>query len=358
MLENKSLKKRLENYVVFKASQIDEALTLLQDSLEEDGYDNIVSTYKNVEYISLPFSFDIETSSFYDDKGRKTAIMYIWQMGINGIVIIGRTWEEFIDVLDTLSEQFELNEKRKLVIYVHNLYYEFQFMRCYLNFVEVFAVKSRTVLYCETDNFIIFKCSYLLSGYSLNNLSKNLLKYKIQKKTGDLDYSLIRHNKTPLTEKELEYCYNDVLVLNAYIQELLEDEFFNIGRIPNTKTGYVRRYVKKHCLYGDKSSHHDLPKECVRYKELIKKLTISDVREYRQLKRAFQGGFTHSNALFTGYNIENVASYDITSSYPYVMLSEKFPMSKGTLINPENRKSEKEIRNYLDNFCCIFAHYI
>ena len=188
----------------------------------------------------------------------------------------------------------------------------------------------------------------------MNNLSKNLLKYKIQKKTGDLDYSLIRHNKTPLTEKELEYCYNDVLVLNAYIQELLEDEFFNIGRIPNTKTGYVRRYVKKHCLYGDKSSHHDLPKECVRYKELIKKLTISDVREYRQLKRAFQGGFTHSNALFTGYNIENVASYDITSSYPYVMLSEKFPMSKGTLINPENRKSEKEIRNYLDNFCCIF----
>ena len=45
-------------------------------------------------------------------------------------------------------------------------------------------------------------------------------------------------------------------------------------------------------------------------------------------KMLFNGGYTHSNWLFTGELIKNVTSFDFTSSYPYVMVTEKFPASE------------------------------
>ena len=33
---------------------------------------------EKTKYLNIPISFDIETSSFYDTDGNKTAIMYIW----------------------------------------------------------------------------------------------------------------------------------------------------------------------------------------------------------------------------------------------------------------------------------------
>ena len=62
------------------------------------------------------------------------------------------------------------------------------------------------------------------------------MKYKIEKKVGDLDYSLLRHSNTHLTDTELGYCINDVKVVMAYIQEKIEHDG-NIAKIPLTKTG-------------------------------------------------------------------------------------------------------------------------
>ena len=55
-----------------------------------------------------------------------------------------------------------------------------------------------------------------------------------------------------------------------------------------------------------------------------------------------------------GVNIvhENVASYDFTSSYPAVLLSEKFPMSVGTKYTPTNMS---DFRSKLNNYCCMFT---
>ena len=56
-----------------------------------------------VEYINLPCSFDIETSSFYFNMN-KMACMYIWQFGIDGYVVVGRTWED-CDRDDTMGNR-------------------------------------------------------------------------------------------------------------------------------------------------------------------------------------------------------------------------------------------------------------
>lgn len=317
--------------------------------------------FKKAMIYNCPCSFDIETSSFYlgldgktyktDDKKhtrKKCAIMYAWAFGINGgNIIIGRTWDEFLYMINTISKKLKLNEKKRLVIYVHNLSYEFQFIRKYFEWEKVFAVDVRKPIYAITNKGIEFRDSYILSSYNLAKLGDELQKYPVKKMVGDLDYSLIRHSQTPMTKKELHYLENDIRVVMSYIQEKIEDEG-DISKIPYTNTGYVRRFCKNKCLYGN--GKHKNNNQYIKYRHLIKNLTLSS-SEYKQAKRAFQGGFTHCSPYYSGKTLCDVASYDFTSSYPTVMVAELFPMSSGTIVYP---KSFKEIDNYIKYYCCMF----
>ena len=303
---------------------------------------------KKLKYFNVPAALDIETSSFYNADGQKCAIIYEWTLGIFGTVMIGRTYEQLENVLHELSSVLDLNENKRLIIYVHNLSYEFQFIRKHFEWIKIFAVDNRKPVYAVTDMFIEFRCSYLLSGYSLDQVAKNLTTCKIKKLIGDLDYSLIRHSTTPLTASEIAYCVNDVKIVMAYIQErIISDN--GVNNIPLTKTGYVRKYCRNKCFYTP-----GLPKAIdhkrQRYKDLINTLTLQP-DEYRQLKRAFQGGFTHANPFYSNKTLEDVTSYDFTSSYPAVMVSEKFPMSAAERVTISSRE---EFDHNLHNYCCLF----
>ena len=308
---------------------------------------------KDKIYYNVAMSFDIETSSFYEDKNgviytnddyrklkntvkaEKKAIMYIWQFAIEENVIIGRTWNDFLYFCKKLYDFLNLKE-RYIVVYVHNLSYEFQFICKWFNWIDIFADSERKPIKATTDTHFIFKCSYRLSGYSLEVLANNLKSHNIKKMVGDLDYNLIRNSKTPISKEELKYCENDVLIVTSYIDEQI-NEFGNIEKIPLTQTGKVRRYVRKQCFQNKE------------YQYFIKELTI-EKPEYMLLKNAFMGGFTHCNAMYTNKICQNVTSYDFTSSYPTVLISEKYPMSKGkeVYVNTEN-----ELLNLIKNYCVL-----
>jgi len=88
-------------------------------------------TKQTIEYLNIECGFDIETTSTYVNN-EKFAFMYLWGFGLgpNGEVLYyGRTWEEFKIFLSELSNELNLHENRRLVCYVHNLGFEFQFMR-------------------------------------------------------------------------------------------------------------------------------------------------------------------------------------------------------------------------------------
>lgn len=275
--------------------------------------------------------------------------MYEWTFGVNGKCIIGRIWDEWIEAYKKLVSALDLSDQKRVVIYVHNLGYEFQWMHKYFEWSKVFSLKERKPVQALTVDGVEFKCSYILSGYSLQKLGEQLHTYKVQKAVGDLDYALIRHSGTPLTDAEIGYCVNDVLVVMAYIQEKIESGE-SIIKIPLTNTGYVRRYCKKMCMYNDSNNHKKDGWKYVRYSRMIRTLTLTpDV--YQQLKRAFQGGFTHANAFCNGKVIKDVGSIDFSSSYPYVILSEKFPMSAPEAVQIRSR----EQFNYnLSRYCCVF----
>lgn len=287
---------------------------------------------------NMPCCFDIEASSFYMN-GKKHACMYAWVFGLNGEVCRGRTWKEFIDLLNTFTETYNLSPQKRLIVYIHNLSYEFQWFRKYFEWHTVFATDARKPLYAVTTSGIEFRCSYLLSGYSLEKLGENLTKYKVKKKVGDLDYKLIHHSRTPLTETEWGYIMNDALVVMAHIQEEIE-RLGDIGKIPLTKTGYVRNLCREKCLKGDNRWE---------FTTAIKHLTLT-TDTYKQAKRAYTGGFTHANINYVDRIINDVDSFDFTSSYPAVMCSEMFPMSKPFKYEPKNFE---ELCKYLKAFCCM-----
>lgn len=301
---------------------------------------------KNIKYYNVPVSFDIETSSFYENENKK-AIMYVWMTCIYGLVIIGRTWDEYLNMLNIIRNELNLSDQKILVIYVHNLSYEFQFMRKHMKWNRVFSIDTRKPCYAVSDG-IEFRCSYILSGYSLEKTAEQLHTFNIKKMSGDLDYNLIRHSKTSLTEQETGYCINDVKTVVAYIQECIMDSG-NITKIPLTKTGYVRQYIRNRCFYESGKPQRKSYKK-LRYTNLMKSMLLKP-DEYIQLKRAFQGGFTHANPFYSGKTLENVSSYDFTSSYPAVMVSEKFPMSSAEEYKPQNFD---DFIHQLKTYCCLF----
>ena len=311
----------------------------------------IINTTKQISYYNIPSAFDIETTSFYEGD-EKRAIMYEWTFGINGLIIIGRYWYEFEELLNNISSLLRLSQNRLLLIYIHNFSFEFQFICKRFNFIKVFATDERKPLYAQTDMGIEFRCSYLLSGFSLAKVGEHLLKYKCRKMVGDLDYKLKRNAKTPLTNQELQYCINDVRIVMSYIQELIE-QYENITKLPLTKTGFVRNYVKKKCFHKDKKGEGNKPQSIKgrnNYYSLMKYLTMSK-ETYLLAKRCFMGGYTHASLLNSGKLFKNVHSYDFTSSYPYVMISNKFPMSSGKLVQVN---SVKDYKYYSSYYLCAF----
>lgn len=323
---------------------------------------------KGVVYYNIPCTFDIETTSCYKDidtgkiipantianlkekdgrnfeseRYKPLAFMYIWQLDIDDHIIIGRTWDELTTTMNEVIKLFSLCNERRIIIYVRNLSFEFQFIRKHFIFQDVFATEERKPIYAVTNTGIEFRCSYFLSGCSLEQTGKNLVKYKASKMVGDLDYSKIRTHMTPLTDVEIGYCIYDVIVDNHYIRECIEMENNNILKIPYTKTGYVRRDVKKHCF-----SEFNRAK----YKPIIDMFKFKRIKDYLQLRSLFSGGFTHANALNSGLIFDNVVSKDFTSSYPAALLLERYPMGKAEEVTITTLK---EFHHNLECYACVF----
>lgn len=303
-----------------------------------------------IHYLNIPCSFDIETTSFYDGLAKK-AIMYIWTCNINGTTFYGRTWTQFVDLCHIIAEVFECNKfNRRCIIYIHNLEYEFQFMRKWFDWHDIFADDKRSPLYCSTTDGIEFRCSYRLSGYSLAKLSDELNTYKTKKMVGDLDYYKLRHSMTPLTDKEFKYCTQDTQVVVCYIQEEIERNENNIAKIPYTKTGYVRRFCQQFCLASSGKQDDVSRLKGMKYRDVMQSLTLT-YDQYKMCKAGFQGGFTHANVNYVNKTLTQVSSIDFTSSYPFTMMAQYFPMSSPREVEV---KDLRDLNFYLANYCCLF----
>lgn len=324
-------------FTYYQPSEIENVLKMVVDRARDK------INYRKKQYYNIPCSFDIETTSTYLN-GQKVAFMYVWVLNINGTSIIGRTWDEFEMCLETIHQKLYTNPERIFVIYVHNLGFEFSFIGRRFQWEKVFSIDARKPIYARDARGIEFRCSYLLSGYNLAKVADNLQTFKIRKLVGDLDYYKVRHSTTYISPKEMRYVINDGRIVVAYIAEEIERNG-NIAKIPLTKTGYVRLACRRNCF---SKSHRE--KYGSVYRARMKQLTLT-LEEYDLLKDAFAGGFVHANPFYTNKILHNVKSYDFTSSYPAVMVAEKFPMSAGEKVEI---KTKEDFLYNIENYCCVF----
>ncbi len=267
-------------------------------------------TRKKVYYKDVICAFDIETTRLADIE---QSIMYIWMLHIhNHVTIIGRTWEELKKLFLQIREELQDNT---LCIFVHNLSYEFQFLRAIYDFLpeEVFAVDSRKVLRCSMfDNKIEFRCSYLHTNMSLAEYT-NKMNVEHKKLGGEeFNYTKERYPWTELTEKEIAYCIHDVVGLCEALEKEMTIDGDNLYTLPLTSTGYVRRDAKQ----AMRKVHPAFVKN-----------QLPGIQTYEMLREAFRGGDTHANRFYSGRIIKNVKSADRSSSYPDVLCNCQFPVS-------------------------------
>lgn len=267
-------------------------------------------TRNRTKYMDIITAFDIETSRI---KEIEQSIMYIWQWQIGfDVTVIGRTWTEFVEFAKLLTSG--LQEDEYIVVYVHNLSYEFQFLRGIYPFTEdeVFCLDRRKVLKCTMFNHLELRCSYLHSNMSLDTYTHKMGAYH-GKITGEFDYNKMRWPYTKLSDRELFYCVNDVrgLVEALYIE--MQHDGDNLYTIPLTSTGYVRRDTKR-AIREER-------------RQLASRI-VPDYNVYKLLREAFRGGNTHANRYYANKTIPGVKSYDRSSSYPDVLCNCQYPITE------------------------------
>lgn len=292
-------------------------------------------TKKN--YINIISAFDIETTRINNttkhdrdiwaqehknqDPPADYSVMYIWQWcfmlpDLSYVCVYGRDWPGFIMFLNRLTKYQDKNTY--MVVYVHNLAYEFQFLRGVLPFSadDVFNVDPRQPLRARSRG-IEFRCSYKLTNMSLRKFAES--EHCEHLKT-ELVYKEKRYSYTELTPDELRYCLNDVICLCEAIIKKMQHDGDTLYTIPLTSTGYVRRDVKR---------------AVQKHPKILKDIRgmFPDLEVYYMLKDAFRGGNTHANRYYSdkllrAENYGLIHSCDRSSSYPAVICNNLYPMSQ------------------------------
>lgn len=310
--------------------------------------------HKLPEYVDVITSFDIETTRVHDYSAKTLSdaraynvsipdytVMYIWQWAFtfknakgsyDTICVYGRRWHEYQLFKSLLTAS--LGDNVYIVVYDHNLAYEFQFLRGILPFSsdDVFNIKPRQPLKALSGH-LEFRCSYKQTNMSLRKFAESM---QTPHQKTELDYTEKRFWYTPLTDKEVEYAVNDVICLNEAMLTRMAKEGDDLYTVPLTSTGYVRREVKA-AVSSDKRLLHSI------------RDMMPDYYTYTMLKEAFRGGNTHANRYYSNRIIESkdygmIHSADRSSSYPAVICNCEYPMEAFAFMN---RPTYDKVRHYM-----------
>lgn len=304
-----------KNGKIYNKKAYDHDIIKLLSEIVNNCNKKIISQ-RGQKIFTLKCGYDTETTRITEIK---KSFVYIHQFAIEDYQILFRTWEQFTFFFKLLNSLIRDKNKGKkthtnIIIWVANLSYEFQFFRKHLQINEVFARTERQPLKVVCD-FLEFRDCLAVSGQGgLKQLAKTYC--KTQKLSGDLDYSIIRNYYTELSETEIQYCLNDVIILTEFAEYIFKT-YKCLHYIPLTQTGIVRKDVKR--TFGDKYKSH---------KEYIAKCYPKENTYKYFMENVFRGGYVHSNIKFTNAIIENVNCVDFTSSYPAVMCQCYYPISK------------------------------
>lgn len=263
---------------------------------------------------------DSETSKKYKKKEYHNHIC-AWTISIrafnqNIVTLYGQRPDKFCMCLQKIRQNLSGDN---VVVYFHNLPYDWVFFELFM--FDKFGlpkqqlnIKSHYPLFITFKNGIQFRDSLILAQRSLEKWADDL-DVEHKKSVGLWDYEKIRNQSDNLSRDELEYIEHDTLAGVECLQKTFDALGKKIYSAPFTATGIPREEVQK---LGKKNNA-----------KLLFDRIAPTYEQYKKLEKMFHGGFTHANRHLIGEIIRGLVScYDFASSYPFVLLTEKYPMEK------------------------------
>ena len=231
----------------------------------------------------VPVGFDIEATRQF---------MYLWTLSIKNLTIVGYTWDEYRNLLAMINNVLNLGVRKYTVghrgtaytktvkhkdgtvetkthykndgekeekftapyvfpIFIHNLRYEYAFMKNEFNFRDVFFLDTgkRNPL-SLFDGTFLYVDSYKICPKKLEDLAKA---YCTIQKTHDLDYHIDRNTDDAknLSDAELMYCVKDTQILVEFADFVFNNYFLKYGRLPLTQNQIIKIIIRH--FYNDLS---------------------------------------------------------------------------------------------------------
>lgn len=300
--------------------------------------------HKVIKYATDYICLDTETSKIDEATGW----VYQWAVCIKQhIFVYGRKPSEFITFLQNIAEHYQLNDERKIIIYIHNLQYDFSYLKRFIMqydpCIDVLAIDNHTVLTVDVLGFR-FICSYKLTNLSLAVLSDKYAK-KYIKAVGEIDYNIVHYQDETLTASDWLYMFSDVASqYDGIKQYLLMNNYTFCADAPFTSTGFVRVACRK------------ASKKDSKWREQFELMRL-DLEQYRLCRQAFMGGicicsYKYSNKTIRAENGIKLKHKDFTSSYPARQCLETMPAGKPMWYGAI--KSRRKFEQLINKYHCVF----
>ena len=209
---------------------------------------------EKIKYSNIIYAFDIETTTMNDITSLYlssfVSVDFMLNHEANEVILQAmslahfcRNAAEIDSYLRALNDKGE-KEKKRYIIYCHNLAYEFDYLIKNVPFVienfnnkDTLFIKPRIPLFVRLK-YIEFRCSFRLLNAPLKSIGDNLGYSKLE-----IDYRAKYYSFSKLPNVEYEYNERDVrLTLLGVLKECSKWNYINsVKDIPLTSTGFTRK---------------------------------------------------------------------------------------------------------------------
>lgn len=291
---------------------------------------------------------DTETSHIGDQVGW----IYQWAFCLDDHIAIGRKPSELMAWLEKIAAFYDLRDDLKMLIFVHNLSYDIQYLKSWIFQIwpdyKILATAPHKFISFEAGPFI-WHCTYRLSNRSLAKWGEDL-GVKERKKSGMISYDVIRYQDTLLHRSDWIYQIYDVLGLAACVkaQNILEHD--TLMSMPLTSTAYVRRDGRR--IFKRDAKNRVFFLEC-----------RMDAILYKAFHYAFAGGITQGNRFLADQTIKKRGAHgDFLSHYPTQQRSAAgddmrgYPAGKMAILyqtRGENDLTMDDLRKWAEDHCLL-----
>ena len=287
------------------------------------------------------FTADFETSTWCFDE------TWVWAWSLCDIAN-----PENVEVGNSIEGFFErIKKENNPYIYFHNLKFDGEFILFYLmkngyEWVEAREKRTNTFSTLISDMGLFYsievyfevgkkvrKVTFIDSLKIINQTVESMSKtFKIPENKLVIDYNLPREKGHILTEDEVSYVKNDVVIVAKALSYLFEMGLTKMTAGSNALSEYkeITKLNKFRSLY--KPLNYDIDKD---------------------IRRAYRGGFTYLNPLYKNKSVASGEVLDVNSLYPSVMYNEILPFGEPFFYEGEYVE-DKVYPLYIQRLTCSF----